>query len=391
MWRRKSNGLAGAEYVRCTPRVRVRCSTNRCAAGWLGLLLSVGVLSLSRSAVAEDGVPRALLGNFSLQRPWVGSRPDGHAPIGVTGDHMHAQGEVMAGYRRRWTAMNGTRDGEDIVNELTVLDSYPVAPRSMLMAMDQFSLMWAPVDFVTLMGMAGIMHSRMESLSRNGQLFTTSATGFGDTRVTTLWRLLRWAHQQAHANVGLSFPTGAIRRRDRTPAAANGVLPYAMQPGSGSYELLPGLTYVGQSSDFSWGAQAIADFRLGKNERDWRRGHAQTTTAWFAYCFSDWMSASARVAYDYQADISGADAALNASMTPTADPSRQAAHRITTLMGANLYVPSGPLKDLRLAVEGGFVPWQWLDGPELQTATVFTLGVQYAFSYAAAPVMENWP
>ena len=31
--------------------------------------------------------------------PWTAGRPDGHAPITVMGEHMHAMGEWMLSYR----------------------------------------------------------------------------------------------------------------------------------------------------------------------------------------------------------------------------------------------------------------------------------------------------
>ena len=61
-----------------------------------------------------------------------------------------------------------------------------------------------------------------------------------------------------HANVGLSFPTGSINERDKNPMSmGNNVrLPYPMQNGSGTYDFLPGLTYIGKQEVWSWGAQA---------------------------------------------------------------------------------------------------------------------------------------
>jgi len=38
-------------------------------------------------------------------------RPDGHAPIGVMGDHTHEAGEWMLSYRYRLMFMDGNRDG----------------------------------------------------------------------------------------------------------------------------------------------------------------------------------------------------------------------------------------------------------------------------------------
>ena len=43
--------------------------------------------------------------------PWTAGRPDGHAPLGVMGDHMHGKGEWMASYRYMSMDMDGLRSG----------------------------------------------------------------------------------------------------------------------------------------------------------------------------------------------------------------------------------------------------------------------------------------
>ena len=47
--------------------------------------------------------------------PWSASRPDGHAPITVMGDHMHAKGEWMLSYRNMTMDMEGMLKGSDTI------------------------------------------------------------------------------------------------------------------------------------------------------------------------------------------------------------------------------------------------------------------------------------
>jgi hypothetical protein len=49
------------------------------------------------------------------------------------------------------------------------------------------------------------------------------------------------------------------------------------------------------------------------------------------------------------------------------------------LFGINVYVPKGPLKGSRLMVEGGIPVYQDLDGPQLGTAWILSVGCSYAF------------
>jgi hypothetical protein len=53
--------------------------------------------------------------------------------------------------------------------------------------------------------------------------------------------------------------------------------------------------------------------------------------------------------------------------------------RLDTLLGFNFVVPGTPLSGIRFAVEAGLPIYQRVDGPQLGTSWIMTLGVQYAF------------
>jgi len=62
---------------------------------------------------------------------------------------------------------------------------------------------------------------------------------------------------------------------------------------------------------------------------------------------------------------------------PTKDPNLRGGTRVDALIGINFVTPG--LKYLRLAAEAGAPVYQDLDGPQLETDLVFTLGAQYTF------------
>ena len=45
--------------------------------------------------------------NLAQDNLWNSSRPDGHAPISVMGDHLHKKGEFMLSYRFMQMRMEG--------------------------------------------------------------------------------------------------------------------------------------------------------------------------------------------------------------------------------------------------------------------------------------------
>jgi hypothetical protein len=153
-----------------------------------------------------------------------------------------------------------------------------------------------------------------------------------------------------------------------------------MQLGSGSFDLLPGITYTGKSERWGWGAQLVGTIRTGNNNEGYRLGDRFDSTAWIQRRWLDWMSTSVRFRYQKWGNIHGDDDSLNPALVETADPNLQSGERIDALLGVNfLVVRSGPLAGTRFAVEGGLPVYQELDGPQLETDWVLTAGIQYAF------------
>ncbi len=308
-------------------------------------------------------------------------RPDGHAPIGVMGDHVHHAGEWMLSYRFMFMRMADNRDGTDRLSTSDVLADFPVAPINMNMEMHMLSAMYAPTDRLTLMAMLPVIHLSMDHRTRMGAKFTTRSTGPGDFRLTGLYRIWSDEIHSLHLNAGLSMPTGSVNERDDTPAADDAKLPYPMQLGSGTWDLLPGVTYLGQLDRYSWGFQPLGTLRLATNSEDYRLGRRIDMSLWGAYRFLDWLSASIRLNSQIWFNLHGKDPELNPAMVPTADPDRRGGRRLDLLFGLNGSVPSGMFKGLRIAVEGGLPVYQSLDGPQLETDYLVTAGLQYAFSF----------
>jgi hypothetical protein len=294
------------------------------------------------------------------------------------GDHTHKAGEWMLSYRYMVMRMNGNRDGRSSRSRRDVLGQFPVAPTDMTMEMHMFGLMWAPTDRLTLMGMAPFLYAKMDHRTRMGQQFRTKSEGLGDTKLTALYLLHGTETRRLHLNLGVSLPLGTVDEKDRTPTGRVR-LPYPMQLGSGSYEILPGLMLQGQRENWSWGTQAIATLRLNQNDNDYQLGNKLMVTAWLARHWLRELSTSIRLEGQAWGNIHGSDPALNPQLVPTADPDRRAGRRIDLLAGLNWYFRSGPLRGHRIVIEVGIPMYQWLDGPQLETDWVLTVGWQRAF------------
>jgi hypothetical protein len=310
---------------------------------------------------------------------WSTARPDGHAPIGVMGDHTHGPGEWMASFRSMYMHMDGNRSGSDDLSTAEVNAGYMVAPLEMDMQMHMLGVMYAPIENLTLTAMVPYQIITMDHRMRNGMEFDTRTSGLGDLKTGGLYQLKQGEQHSFHANFALSLPTGSIDEKDATPMGARSNLPYPMQLGSGTFDLLPGLTYLGQTDHWSWGSQATVTIRLGENDRDYTLGNRFATTAWLARKLNSSISLSGRLNLETWGNIDGADPRINPMMVPTADASRRGGTRLDLLAGLNVYMPGGALKGHRIAIEGGVPIAQNLDGPQLKTQWSFTLGWQFAW------------
>lgn len=315
---------------------------------------------------------------------WHGGRPDSHAPIGVMGDHTHGEGEWMLSYRYMFMHMGGNRTGTNQVPVSAITPgAFMVAPTGMDMQMHMLGLMYAPSDHITLMAMLPVVQISMDHvIGMNGNIFSTDSQGLGDVSLSALWRVFETKGHRIHLHGGVALPTGETTVDGVTPASAPAEveLPYPMRPGSGSLSLLPGLTYMGQSSLLSWGVQVTGKLPLHKNEENYRLGNSLSSSGWVAAQATKWLSTSVRVAGEAWGNIDGADPGLVGGPTvPTKLPNLRGGERIDLWLGINLLAPEGIAAGHRLAIEAGFPLYQSLDGPQLESDWQLVTGWQKAW------------
>jgi hypothetical protein len=303
----------------------------------------------------------------------------GSTPLGVMGPHSHMQGSWMFSYRFMRMDMDGNRDGSDRVSTNKVLKDYMVAPQSMTMDMHMLGAMYGVNDDVTIMLMVPYLDAEMDHVTRTGAKFTTKTNGIGDVKLSSLINLQKWNGGQLNFNAGISIPTGSIDEKDDTPAGANQHLPYPMQLGSGTYDLMPGLTYLGNNDTLSWGAQGVGTIRLSDNDNDYSLGDRFNLTTWIARDWTSQFSSSLRVNGEWWSNIDGSDRKLSPmapNMVPTADPDKRAGRRFDLLVGANFSPAAGWFAGQTIAAEFGAPVYQNLDGPQLETDWIVTVGWQ---------------
>ena len=319
---------------------------------------------------------------------------DGHAPLGVMGDHLHPEGGWMLSYRFMDMRMSGMRSGTDSLSTSQILasgsGSYMIAPVEMDMFMHMLGGMYAWNDDVTIMAMVPLVQKDMDltRVTMGGTAdFSTSTSGLGDVSLTALTSLYRGDGGHLHANLGLSLPTGSITETDGIlqmdgTTVMDLRLPYSMQLGSGTVDLRPGLTYLQHGHEFSWGAQANAIVRLGSNAEDYSLGDAADASAWAGMRVGEAQSLSLRLRASYAGAIDGADPVIAplAGMNPLADPANYGGKNAEIGIGWNWYADAeSALAGQRFAVEFLLPVYQDLNGPQMESDWTLVVGWQYAF------------
>ena len=302
--------------------------------------------------------------------------------VNVLGTHTHYAGEWMVAYRNMFMSMDGNRDGTNGRSVADVLQDFPISPTKMTMQMQMVSLMYAPSDAVTLMAMAHFVDLEMDHITRSGMEFTTRTSGIGDSKVGGKFTVYDRNERRVVVSGVLGVPTGSIEERGRTPMGPDQKLPYPMQLGSGTYDLLPGVLYLVELEKWAYGGELMGVVRLGENSEGYTLGDRTTLEGWLSRSLSDRLAWTASLAAQSLGDISGADSELNPMMVPTADPSLRGGERIDASFAFSYFLPQREgTQGLRFALEATIPVYQDLDGPQLETDWSVQGGIQWIWSF----------
>lgn len=334
---------------------------------------------------------------------------DDHAPIGVMADHAHKKGEVMLSARVMHMEMEGNQIGSQSVSSDTIATTIPnrfaampgqpptlrMVPQAMRMDMYMLGVMYAPSDAFTLAVMGNYIAREMDVLTYQGMAgtttlgtFDTSVNGLGDTKAMAIIPLLPFpaktddTRNELYLKLGFNLPTGSSTKEVEvlTPMGVNAVIraPYGMQPGSGTWDFEPALTYKGRRGKLGFGLQGSASIRLGDNDQGYSFGDAYEATGWVSYRAAQGISLSLRAKGGTRGRIDGVDPAI---MGPaqSADPDLYGGERVDLIAGVNLVGTHGALTGHRLGIELGKPVYQSLNGPQLAGDWNLMVGWQKAF------------
>ena len=321
-----------------------------------------------------------------------------------SGGHTHKKGGWMFTYRTMDMHMEDNLNGGKGISSNEIVTTAPnrfygvtgqpstlrVVPLEMDSRMDMFSLMYAQTDKISWMFMLNHIEKSMKSTTYMGGsgttqrgTFKTKSSGMGDTSASFLWKAFQHKYHKINLNFGVSLPTGDIDQKDiiLTPMGMKPklVLPYSMQLGSGTYDLLPGFTYSGSNGYLlDWGVKYQAIIRTGENDEDYTLGDTHNFSAWGGYSFAPWILTSIGLSYKYESDIDGIDSRIVLPVQ-TADPDNYGGDTLMAKWGLTLTGQNGPFAGHKIKFEYSKQLEQNQNGIQMEMDDMISASYQRAF------------
>ena len=307
-------------------------------------------------------------------------------PAGVMISHTHTKGEWMFSYRYMNMNTKGIQQNGTAISNDQVYNQYLMSSDKMRMDMHMLMVMYGLSRRITLMGMTeynrssmnmnapeGAMHMHPGMNMSTGMEHEMTTSGFGDLSFTALYSILKPSDHKLLVSGGLSIPIGSIQTKGGSGSMyPDQRYPYMMQRGSGTWDLLPGITYSYEGYKFMASSQLYSSIRTGYNAVGYKLGNKISFNNWAAYRWFNWMSTSLRVEATIAGSIKGSDPDLYIYTEPAANPVNYGGQAVFGYAGINFYF----LNRNKIAVEGGVPLYQNLNG--IQSTLYTNININYS-------------
>jgi hypothetical protein len=211
--------------------------------------------------------------------------------------------------------------------------------------------------------------------------------GIGDTILSLTYN----SPYKVALTLGGSIPTGSIRKTGDMNMGGMGVmnnvrLPYGMQLGSGSYDLIPSISYKDRMGSFGFGSQLTYTYRIADNYEGYRLGNKTEFNVWGEWFAHKYFSLNTRVTYTHWEQIEGKDDQIATHMdhgggmlmpgSPAADPTLYGGMRMDGTIGLKANTANSMYG---IKTEFTLPLYQNLWGPQMRTSWIATVGLEAMF------------
>lgn len=307
------------------------------------------------------------------------------APMGVFGADMPGAGKFGIAVIANFANLSGQRIGTRGVSSAFVAATTPyflnptttlrLVPQNISFATQTLGIAYGVTREFAVVVTAGMLERNIDMLTFRGAagitplgMSYTGTVGFGDITASGIYRIYQDDIHRIQFNLGMSFPTGS-NHQTFTLLQPNGAYAtsrafYALQPGAGTYDIMPGVVYAGHLGPWSWGVSYRGRFPLGANPQGYRWGDYHEFNGWGGYTWTPGLTTTVRVNASTLGKIRGFDAEIR-GRAPAANPNFYGGERVEMFGGATISGKFVGYENVSIAIEAGLPVYQSLNGPQI--------------------------
>jgi len=292
-------------------------------------------------------------------------------------------------------AMQNNISGTSQVSDEKVYTNYLMSPKKMLMDMHMLMAMYGITGNFSVMGMVNYNissmqmnmipteshnHAGMMNMQTRSNMMNSKTSGIGDIKLWLLYELYNHDGASLLLSTGISLPIGKTNIYGGNNTMYEGQkLPYMMQMGTGSMDIMPGITYLKKYDQLTLSTQALSIIRPFYNFSGYHYGNELQINAWAAYEILPSFSFSLRAEGYKAGNIKGNDAKISSEMEPASSAVNYGGARANGYAGINYYVNKNYIRNCKIGIEFGLPLYQNLNG--IQLSTRYTLNARITKSF----------
>ncbi len=310
--------------------------------------------------------------------------PPPPAPRGVFGADMPAAGKLVFAITPSFFNLAGSRTGQTDVSNEQIVTTVPwfvnpkqtlrLVPQNIFGAVQTVALCYGVTKDFTLAVTTGTVEKNLEVLTFKGLSGAvplgrsyTGTAGLADFAASGIYRVYQDEIHRLQLNLGFSFPTGSststfrLLLPDGTYQTSRAF--YGMQPGWGSFDILPGVVYAGALGRWSWGLSYRGRLPLAANPQNYLWGDLHEFNGWGGYTWIPGFTTTLRVNGATQGPIRGVDKEIF-GRAQSANPAFYGGQKIEIFGGAAVSGKFIGSEALSVLIEAGLPVYQNLNGPQ---------------------------
>ena len=336
------------------------------------------------------------------------SPPPPPAPMGVFGADMPAAGKLVLSITPVFANLSGIKMGTRTVSNEYIVTTVPfflnprqtvrIIPQNIAVATQIVGLSYGVTKDFAVVLTAGMIEKNLNALTFKGASgilplgrSLPGTTSLADVTLSGVYRVYQDDIHRIQVSLGFSFPAGSY-----TATFSNFLLPdgtrrnirgfYGMQPGTGTFDIFPGIVYAGYLGPWSWGLGYRGRFPLAANSLGYsgdylleyrlrfplgptptggyRWGDLHEFNAWGGYTWTPGLTTTFRVSGSTQGPIRGFDPEIRGPAVP-ANPAFYGGQRVELFGGGTISGKFIGYDNATVAVEAGLPVYQNLNGPQI--------------------------